>query len=278
MFKSWVLLVFVVCAGAQTLLAVAEHERQAVRDFLIARGEFPDDLTVSTGIEVTFRKYEEERQVGRPFALAAQINDHAGQSLAGQGVELLVIAGGQRVVQALDRYNANTDDGIGGDWRDEKVYFARIFLTRMLPQNSRLAVVERDVFGGNKFRMQTFPLASRAAKYQLAKPIVSEVLESEPPRQRWTLSLTTDIPADRFVEHYIKDEDGVLASRGEWFITDSATSSVTIVGEPYRLYDESKFCFRMVVGIGKPGFDRWSVLPAFSKLDAVITAPFGNCQ
>lgn len=275
MFRGWYLvaMAIVVCSQAQVVLAATESEKQAVRNFLLARGEFPDGLTVADGIAVTFETYGEERQVGSLFVLKAQIEDTSGQVLKGRGVELLVLAGEQSVVPALLQWEGNNPD-VRGKWNGTQVKFANLFLTRELPQNSRLAVVMRTEQGNNMFHVQTFPLASRPAHYQLVAPISHTALESNPPRARWTLSFTTDIPPKSLVSYYVRDEFGSESGMLTFStLAGPPSRSLNIWDQPHRTWGEG--CFTLVVGISKLRFDEDGVM---LLSPSIVTAPFGSCQ
>ncbi len=70
--------------GSSSTGRLSKEARAAVQDFLLARGEFPDGLTVEYGIKVSFKSKPSEQQVGKLFALTAQIKNKLGASMQGE--------------------------------------------------------------------------------------------------------------------------------------------------------------------------------------------------
>lgn len=256
-------------AAAYCTGGLSDADRVVVRDYLLARDGLLDSLTVDDGIEVTFQSSPGKRQVGKPFLLTAQIKDKDGVSVTGKTVELLVLADG-KVVSALRQWEGDDPD-IRGVWEGLQVSFSDLFLTQDLPQGSQLVVVVRDELGGSKFYAQALPFSSSAAQYKLTE--VAHEVVGNPPQLQWTLSFSTDIPSGTLVSYYVSSEWGDRSD----VITHNlprnrpAPSSLTIVGEPHRLWGEG--CFTLVVGLFKPSFGAGGVM--LVSYD-IVTAPFGS--
>ena len=246
---------------------LSDAGRVAVLDFLLARGEGLDTLTVDDGIEVTFQASPGERQVGKPFSLTAQIEGRQGASMKGKEVELLVLAEGE-VVPALRQWEGE-DLVVSGVWKGSQVSFYSLFLTQDLPPEAQLVVVVRDEFSGPKFYAQALPFSSSAARYELAE-VAYEVVGS-PPRLQWKLSFTTDIPKGTLVSYYVSNEWGDRSDVSTWSLRRPTSPNMTIVGEPHQTWGEG--CFTLVVGLFKPRFDADGVM--LVSYD-IVTAPFGS--
>lgn len=256
-------------APARCTGGLSKADRIAVRNFLLARGELHDNLTVDDGIEVTFLASPGQRQVGKPFSLTAQIEHKRGLSMEGKDVELLVLTDG-KVVPALRQWEGD-DLVVSGVWDDSQVSFYLLFLTQDLPAGSKLAVVVRDEHSGSKFYAQALPFSSSAARYKLTDEVSYEVVGS-PPRLQWTLSFTTDIPQGTLVSYYVVNEWGDRSDEITWSLRRPTSPSLTIFGEPHRLWGDG--CFTLVVGFFKKRFDENGVM--LISYDDIITAPFGS--
>ena len=276
--KSVVLVAAVACCWGASLSAISDpstgglgkEARAAVGDYLLSRGEFPDGLSVSHGIEVSFKSQPSEHQVGRLFSLTAQITNSVGSALQGKDVELLLLDDRQQVIPALMQWEGDNQD-VSGVWKGSQVLFKALFLTHDLPQGSQLCVVVRDEKGSNKFRVQAFPLSSRAAKYQLADTAY-EVVDNQP-RSKWTLSFTTDVPAKTLYTYYVRDEYGSRSEAITYSVPSRpASPSLTIIGQPHRLWGDG--CFTLVVELFKP---RWENGVMIIDPD-IVTTQFGNCR
>lgn len=231
-------------------LAATHNEKQVVRDYLLERGAFPDNLTVKGGIEVDLN-YDNTQQVGRFFNLYLQIKNTNGQVMQGQDVELLILLGSNSVAPyTLMRWqtHAYNAESVTGTWQGERLIFADLFLTRDLPQNSRLAVLLRSPQRrGDVYYLQTFPIASVAAKTSLAKPLTYEVLESYPPRVKWTLNFNKSIAAASTITWYTAIEGDITNT--DKFTTGDVASVLTIMDKPHRTYGEEIGCAVLVVKI-----------------------------
>ena len=257
------------------------RERAVVHDYLLARGEFPDGLSVAGGIEVSM-KFDGTQQIGRFFSLYLQIKDADGQEIRDNDVELLILSGGTSVVPfTMMRWQNN--DGIDagsvvGEWRIKAVAFTDLFLTRDLPQNSRLAVLVRNKpHGSNKYRLETFPLASIAAKTSLTEPVTHAVLESDPPRAKWTLKFNRSISAASTISWYVADGDG-LTTDVTSFVNEKDTAELTIMSEPHRTWEDNS-CKALAVRIDSTdNCQATGCRTVMYHLPEVIAAPFGNCN
>ena len=284
--RNWWLVaaIAVACGWLQTGFAATRAEKQAVRDYLLARGEFPDGLSVDGGIEVAFGKNRDTDvhimiRVGQFNSFTAQIKDEDGQVLQGQDVELLVLPGGQSVVPfTLMRWQGDDPDAgsVSGQWRGTQIVFGDLFLTRDLPQASRLVVLVRMQQGGNAFRLQTFPFYSAESEYQLVEPVSYEVLETSPPRAKWTLKFIADIPAHFGISWYVTEKYGSASDVTDLRI-EAATSTLSILSAPHRTW-EGTGCKTLVVNIAMACEDspKCRTLRRYSSM--LIVAPFGDCQ
>ena len=279
--RCWLVAAVAVASWAQAGLAATQSEKEAVQDYLLARGEFPDGLSITGSITVNMN-YDDTQQVGRFFNLYPQIKDDNGQVLQGNNVELLVLHGGSSVVPfTLMRWKSN--DGIDagsvvGEWQGERLVFEHLFLTRDLPQNSRLAVLVRNKpHGSNKYRLETFPLASIAAKTLLTEPVTHVVLESDPPRAKWTLKFNRNIPAHTSISW------SVISSYGERtaptnFATKKDAADLVIMSEPHRTWEDNS-CKALAVRIDSTdNCQATDCRTVMYHLPEVIAAPFGNCN
>ncbi len=290
MLKRRSLMVVALCLQAGTLLASedtacrsdAARDRAAVQDYLLARGEFPDGLSVTGGIEVELDG-NLTQQVGRFSRFYAQIVDASGQVLQGNDVELLILSGGTSVVPfTLMRWKGDDDAGsVGGKWHGERLVFENVFLTRDLPRCSRLAVLVRNKpHGSNEFRLQTFPIASSAAWTQLTEPVTHVVLESYPPRAEWTLKFNRNIAASATITWYVASEYG-SESAAVAFVTEKDSTELTIMSQPHRTW-EGNSCMVLVVKIDAGNCPDTSPDCRSGVLmyhpSEFIAAPFGNCS
>ena len=260
------------CKGEHGSLSKAASA--AVREHLLARGEFPDMLSVSDDIKVSFFSFPNKQQVGKLFSLKAKIKDKQGTSMQGKAVELLVLAGG-RVVPILRQWEGDDmsvrGPEIRGVWKGSAVTFSPLFLTRDLPQDSQLVVVAHDEQGGNTFNARAFPFSSKAAKYTLAK--ASSEIVSEPPQMKWELILNADVPRKTLVSYYVTDNDGSASSTIGFMLTRPTSPSVTIFGKTHRTWGGG--CFTLVVGLTKLNFDEDGVM--LMDYD-IVTAPSATAR
>ena len=281
MRRCWLVAAVAVASWAQAGLAATQSEKEAVQDYLLARGEFPDDLSVTGGIEVEMN-YDNTQQVGRFFNLYPQIKDNNGQILQGNNVELLVLHGGSSIVPfTLMRWKSNDDidvSSVVGEWRGERLVFASLFLTRDLPQGSRLAVLVRNKpHGSNKYRLETFPLASIAAKTSLTEPVTHVVLESDPPRAKWTLKFNRNITAHTSISWYVISSYGDRTAPTN-FATKNNAADLVIMSQPHRTW-EGLDCMALAVSIDSTDNCRdASCRSVMYHPPEVIAAPFGNCN
>ena len=147
------------CGGVHGSLS--QEARVTIRNHLLARGVFPDMLSVSGDIEVSLKDAPTVWEVGKLYSLTAEIKNKFGTSMQGKAVELLVLDGKQ-VLSALQQ-GEGSDSKIRGVWQGSQVSFNDLSLIRDLPQNAQLAVVARDEQGSYMFYAQTFPISSSAA-------------------------------------------------------------------------------------------------------------------
>ncbi len=296
------LMVAALCLQAGALLASEDtavcrsdvaRERAAVRDYLLARGVRPGGLMVTGGIKVRLNYGDAETQVGSFFNAYPQIVDDIGKLLQGNEVEMLILSGGDRVVPfTLMRWNDNSPDAgsvVGDWWTDDnwsqgwKLVFANLFLTRDLPQCSRLAVLVHDneeFFDGNMFRLQTFPFASRTAETWLTEPVIYRVLSTHPPTPEWTLKFNRNIASSSFISWYVAAENGSVGSVTS-FATEKETARLTLTTTPYSAWGGDS-CMTLVVEITSPTVpgcrERDSAIGCLYKSPEIIATPFGNCD
>ncbi len=300
MLKRRSLMVAVLCLQAGALLASedtacrsdAARDRDVVRDYLLARGEFPDGLTITGAIKVELNG-NLTQQVGRFFRFYPWIVDAGDQVLQGNEVEMLILSGGNSVVPFTlmlwgnegedDIDDAGSVSGIWvvDDWRAPwRLVLPNLFLTRDLPKCSRLAVLVRNKpRSSNKFRLQTFPFASRAAETpQLTEPVTYKVLESDPPRAKWTLKFDRNIASSTTITWYVASKYG-KESAPTHFTTDKDSTELTIMSQPHRTW-EGNYCMMLVVKIGgNPGPDcRGSPTNCTYAPHEIIAAPFAGCR
>lgn len=234
-----------------------QQTKVAVRDFLLERGEFPDDLTVDYNIEVSFKPTKQ--QVGKLFSLTAQLESET--SADKESAELLVLAN-NKIIPVLKQWEGN-DHTIHGIWQGSQIKFDSLFLTQDLPQEAQLVFLMRNKHGGSKFHIQTRPFSSSSAKYNLST--ISYETVSYPPRLRFTLSFTSDVPKGTLFSYYVVNEYGDQTDKITVSPPRPTSSTATLLGERYRLADDG--CFTLVVGI-RP--------PERGKSYDIVTAPFGN--
>lgn len=247
--------------------------------YLLARGEFRDGLNIEAGLEVELN-YDATQQVGRFFSLYPQI-----KGAKGKDVELLILHSGKRVVPfTLMRWQGDDPESgsVVGKWNGDRLVFRDLFLTRDLPPNSQLAVLVRTQRGDNKFRLQTFPIASIAAKTALTEPVTHAVLESDPPRTKWMLKISASIGAAT-VRWYVTDADGRTSAEFS-FAQEETTSLITILSKPHRTWEDNH-CKVLVVRFDAPNRQQGAPLnsPAWRPnlngwQSRAVAAPFGTCN
>lgn len=87
-------------------------------------------------------------------------------------------------------------------WGKFQAKFDNLFLTRQLPEGSQLIMLAEHL---NVVTYHSRPIASVVSSQGLSAPIETDVLESLPPRIKWTLKLKRPIGGDIFVRWYVKD-------------------------------------------------------------------------
>lgn len=88
-------------------------------------------------------------------------------------------------------------------WGKFKATFDDLFLADELPEGSQLIMLAERRDG--LFTYHSKPIASTASELGLSAPITADVLESFPPRIKWTLNLKTPIADNIHVRWYVED-------------------------------------------------------------------------
>lgn len=88
-------------------------------------------------------------------------------------------------------------------WKRFQARFDNLFLTQELPEGAQLIMLAEQRKG--VFTYHNRPISSVPSALGLTAPITTAVLESLPPRIKWTLKLKRPIAGDIHVRWYVKD-------------------------------------------------------------------------
>ena len=109
-------------------------------------------------------------------------------------------------------------------WGKFQAKFDSLFLTRELPEGSQLIMLAEHQ---NVVTYHSRPIASVASSQGLSAPIETAILESLPPRIKWTLKLKKPIGGDIFVRWYVKDVASGDIIDADDFVTPSNSPNET---------------------------------------------------
>ena len=90
-----------------------------------------------------------------------------------------------------------------GGWGRFQAKFDNLFLTQELPKGSQLIMLAEQQNG--VFTYHSRAVASVSSAQGLSAPITTAILESSPPKIKWTLKLKRPIAGDIYIRWYVKD-------------------------------------------------------------------------
>ena len=160
-----------------------------------------------------------------------------------------------------------------GGWGKFQATFDDLFLADKLPEGSQLIILAERRDGD--FTYHSKPIASTASEQGLSAPITADVLESLPPRIKWTLNLKSPIAGNIHVRWYVKDLTSRDIVAADSFITspDSPPQSTLAILSSADDKWASNACRRLNVYIDRNpiGEDR-----EIYRTPTVVASKFGS--
>ena len=161
-----------------------------------------------------------------------------------------------------------------GDWGKFQATFDDLFLAHDLPEDSQLIMLAEHRKEG-VFTYHSKLIASTASELGLSAPIAADVLESLPPRIRWTLKLKTPVAGNIHVRWYVEDLTSGDIVAADSFITppDSPPQSTLAILSGADEKWASNACRRLNVYIDRNpiGEDR-----EIYRAPTVVASKFGS--
>lgn len=135
-------------------------------------------------------------------------------------------------------------------WGKFQATFDELFLADELPEGSQLIMLAEH---HGVFTYHSRPIASTASELGLSAPVTADVLESFPPRIKWTLNLKTPIAGNIHVRWYVEDLTSGDIIDADDFITppDSAPQSTLAILSSRDDKWSSNACRRLNVYINR---------------------------
>lgn len=161
-----------------------------------------------------------------------------------------------------------------GGWGRFQATFNDLFLTQELPEGSQLIILAEHRNG--VFTYHSGPITGTASVQGLSAPITTSVLESLPPRIKWTLPLKMPIAGNIFVRWYVEDMSSggdIVAANS--FVTPPNSpqqSTLTIISGASDKW-ESNACRMLNVYIDRNPVGRTSEV---YQLPTVVATRFGG--